>query len=532
MNMRRLILTLATVLAAVLSAPAQEYVPTPVTVSKEKVRIDGRLYYSHVVLEKQTLFGISKAYEVSIDEIYDANEAIGLRENGLKKNSIILIPIPDKKQAKEQAREQKNRKKDKSDPEADAVLPDEFAAEAGAVADTAAAARDTVVITATAVVGGTASETVFPAVDSVEVVLDTVLRPCPKSDVGVLLLLPFGARDGRGNRNYLDFYSGALLAARALGNEGINVNLTVKDVGNSVPELSEEDYASNDLIIGPVSMGQMRTVVSEAPEGTCIVSPLDARTMPLVDSCSCFIQAHGDSFSQYEDLVSWIRDDFSNGDRIILISETLKIAETVDSVKTCLDSTGLAYHNISYNILQGRSVTSSLKSLMSKDCVNRVLLVSESEAFVNDVLRNLNVMVHQKYPVSLYAPSKLRSFDTIEAENLHTANMHISTSYYVDYDDASVKDFLMKYRAVFRAEPSAFSYHGHDLVRFFVETVAKYGDNWINWLGEESAELLQTSFRFERIGEERGFVNTALRRMYYGPEYEMKYCGSVCREEQ
>ena len=34
---------------------AQSYVPTPVTISKEKVRIDGKICYSHIVLERQTL---------------------------------------------------------------------------------------------------------------------------------------------------------------------------------------------------------------------------------------------------------------------------------------------------------------------------------------------------------------------------------------------------------------------------------------------------------------------------------------------
>ena len=40
---------------------AQEYVAPPVTISKEKVKIDGKAFYSHIVLERQTLFSISKA---------------------------------------------------------------------------------------------------------------------------------------------------------------------------------------------------------------------------------------------------------------------------------------------------------------------------------------------------------------------------------------------------------------------------------------------------------------------------------------
>ena len=71
-------------------AHAQEYENTPVEISKEKVKIDGNICYSHIVLEKQTLYSISKAYGVSINDIYRFNP--GIKENGLKKNSILIIP--------------------------------------------------------------------------------------------------------------------------------------------------------------------------------------------------------------------------------------------------------------------------------------------------------------------------------------------------------------------------------------------------------------------------------------------------------
>lgn len=70
---------------------AQEYVALPVEVSDQKVMKDGKVYYSHVVLERQTLYSISKAYNVTLDDIFDANP--GLKENGLKKNAIIMIPM-------------------------------------------------------------------------------------------------------------------------------------------------------------------------------------------------------------------------------------------------------------------------------------------------------------------------------------------------------------------------------------------------------------------------------------------------------
>ena len=45
-----------------LHAQDTEYKATPVTISRDKVRENGKLYYSHVVLERQTLFSIAKAY--------------------------------------------------------------------------------------------------------------------------------------------------------------------------------------------------------------------------------------------------------------------------------------------------------------------------------------------------------------------------------------------------------------------------------------------------------------------------------------
>ena len=85
-----LIIAIALASVSPVIAMGQEYTNTPVTVSKDKVKVNGEVCYSHVVLEKQTLFSISKAYNVSVDEIYRLNPS--LKETGLKKNSIILIP--------------------------------------------------------------------------------------------------------------------------------------------------------------------------------------------------------------------------------------------------------------------------------------------------------------------------------------------------------------------------------------------------------------------------------------------------------
>lgn len=114
MNRKALVLILSAILGFMqfTAVSAQDYVAPAVTISKEKIRMDGKVYYSHIVLEKQTLFSISRTYGVTVHQLYEANA--NLRETGLKKNSIILIPIFDsEKAAKEIRQEQKEAEKQK-----------------------------------------------------------------------------------------------------------------------------------------------------------------------------------------------------------------------------------------------------------------------------------------------------------------------------------------------------------------------------------------------------------------------------------
>ena len=105
---------------------------------------------------------------------------------------------------------------------------------------------------------------------------------------------------------------------------------------------------------------------------------------------------------------------------------------------------------------------------MTTEGTNRIVIASESEAFVNDVVRNLNLLIFNNIDVVLYAPSKIRSFETIEVENLHNTSLHVSLTYHIDYESENVKSFLMRYRALYNTEPTQFAFQGYDIARYFL----------------------------------------------------------------
>ena len=157
---------------------------------------------------------------------------------------------------------------------------------------------------------------------------------------------------------------------------------------------------------------------------------------------------------------------------------------------------------------------------MSDVGVNRVVIASDSEAFVNDVVRNLNLIIHDKFNVILYAPAKIRTFETIEVENFHNTSLHASLTYYIDYEDQRVKNFLMKYRALFGTEPTQFAFQGYDVARYFLGLYSKYGEYWNQMIDKSDSNMLQSSFVCRRVPG-GGFTNTGIKRIIYGKDYSI-----------
>lgn len=541
----RLMLAMAMTFALPLSVSAQEYENTPVAISKEKVRVDGKVCYSHIVLERQTLFSISKAYNVSIEDIYKYNPSV--KESGLKKNSILIIPCQEETSVPVAAAVEEAAPVEQT-PSGGRVHVVKWFEDLDVIADKYGVSVEAImkanglkgrkltkrqklvipdsseVITEDTVAEEVPVEEAAPVEEAEEPVKedDTDERWIfPNREVSVSLLLPLKATGNASSRNNMDFYSGVLLATYDMAEEGIKTELSVYDVADGSLHVTKERIENSDIVIGPVSSGDIGRLFELAPEAKAVISPLDPRAEELTGTYESLIQAPAPHKVQYEDLAAWLKEDKKYSDKVIVITEKgARQSAAVDMMTAAVDSTGISYSPFSYSILEGRNVTDPLVRLMTDKGTNRFLIASESEAFVNDVVRNLNVLVHKKYDIVLYAPSKIRSFETIEAENFHNVNMHVSLGYYIDYSDKKVMDFLMKYRALFNTEPTQFAFQGYDVASYFIRLYSRYGDRWLNKMNDEERSMLQSTFRCEKL-EDGGFINTGVRRIIYGDDWSV-----------
>lgn len=567
----------AMIVSAQQTTAAQDYVTTPVSISKEKVRVNGKICYSHIVLEKQTLFSIAKAYDVTVADIYRFNPS--LQETGLKKNSIILIPskealasdepaksidsnkqevkhqeVNDDVQIQKTVKEDKqvDRKKEDKQKISDRKKPkthirkwyedlDVIAERYGVSVEAIMKAnnltgrklqnRQKLIIPdgeyfeEAGVEHDAENSQVKESASQADTLSSGSLMPewlfTPQKDVTMTLILPLKAGDEKSSRNNMDFYSGVLLAVKDLAEEGISTFLNVYDSSDETHPVTIEDIESSDIVLGPVSSGDIRRLVESIPSDKIVVSPLDQRAEPLTSTYINIVQAPTPHRAQYSDLMAWIREDMQEGDKVFIISEKgARVTDAINQMNAAIEASGLTYLPYTYNILEGRDVIEPLTAMMTADAANRVFIASESEAFVNDVVRNLNILVYNKLDIVLYAPSKIRSFDTIEVENLHNVASHVSLAYYIDYENPEVQDFIMKYRALFNTEPSQFAFQGYDAADYFITLCSRYGKRWEKKLDNARQSMMQSTFDFQKK-EEGGFVNQGVRRIVYGEKWSV-----------
>lgn len=562
-GLSRIITVAVLLMSYAIGATAQEYIAPEVEVSDQKVKKDGKVYYSHIVMERQTMYSISKAYNVTQEEIYEANP--GLRENGLKKNSIIMIPmqseakevIPEQKPAEEQKAEiaqqtvpqnEKPKTVDASvhkihtvrwfetlkDIAAKHKVSEEAIIAINNLPDGKVKNRQKLIIpTQEYAMSITQQDTDTNADEEdienmdLEIAFDTQEEEdssdvITKRRIKASLLLPLKATGNTSSKSNMDFYSGALIAVRELGESSIDIDLNVYDIASGTFEASRHDLESSDIVIGPVAAADITRLYSIAPGMKAVISPLDPKAEELTSTYTSLIHAPASRMIQYQDVAQWIKEDIMPGDRVIVISE--KEARKGDEgrmLRAAVDSAYLAYTPFSYSILEGRKIQEPLEAQMTLEGVNRVVIASDSEAFVNDVIRNLNLTIHNKFNVVLYAPAKIRTFETIEIENFHNTNLHSSLTYYINYNDEAVKRFIMKYRAMFKTEPTQFAFQGYDVTRYFMGLCAKYGEGWM--ANAEDASMLQSTFDLKPAGN-GGYINSGIRRIVYGNNYSVESC--------
>ncbi len=497
--------------STVVQAQDNKQIKTEIDYKDQPVKVDGKYLITHTVMPKETLYSISKRYNVTVEDLVTLNPTLA---SGLKANSIIIVKILDELPSNngERVTEGKpvvKREEGNKHDERKAVAYNNNESSRQAERKTSNNADDAFW---NEFYGATAQESAPVKVDLVR----------------MGLILPIHASDTlRFNRNYYDFYAGALIAAKELKENDKNLVLNLYDqfdYSSMAAMENTKDFIDNDIIVGPVKKQAIAEVLPfAAKRGIVIVSPMDQSSEAFVESYDNFIQVPPSDRLHSKYLYESLTEEYSHNHsrKVLLIHERSgkDVAEVGEAIKM-MDSLNIPYNSLAYGILEGRGILTKINSFLDKEAEQNIVIVpSNNEAFVSDVLRNLSLSMKQSYKVTLFGLPKWRNFETINVELFHQMNLHLSLPYFVNYDSEEVKSFIMQFRALFNGEPSPFAFQGYDIVKYFSNAIYSGGTKkFLKYLPK--AKMLQVDFDFSRKG--KGMENIAMRNIIYRPDFSIE----------
>lgn len=330
---------------------------------------------------------------------------------------------------------------------------------------------------------------------------------CPTESFNLGVYLPFSTGSDGQRAGVMDFYGGLLLGVKEMADDGMCINLDVRDTARE--EEMSSPYAS-DIVIGPFRSNDFELIAQE-DSTTLLVSPLDPKTAGLAASKSNVVQLAASNSGQYEFAL-----EYNDGDNFIIISSDMDTAGMND-VTRALDAKNIPY-TLCKCWVQGE--IEGWANAYKEDLTNKVILAINSEAVLNNAIRNMCIE-ENKGNIVCYAGNKVTSYESIPVENIHRAHIHVLCSYYVDYNDANVQDFIQKYRALYNSDPSQYAFQGRDLAVFLAATWREYGKAWANLINtREQMNLLQSSFKLIRT-ENGGLVNVGARKLEYQRDFKL-----------
>lgn len=490
------------------------------------------MYTFHTIQPKETLYGVSKQYNVSLEQITKANP--GLTSQTFSTGKIIRIPAVEieslpvteiKTVVKEI--EYKIKKKEtmyslckrfnitsnkliEYNPELKSGL------QAGMVIKIPVETEESV--------------TTYPNnqnefdIDALIAFRDEVQKV---NVVKIGLLLSFKSSDAKLAAARTEFYEGFLMAVDSLKKGGISVDLTVYDIGDGVQKTKEalqtEAVRNCHLIIGGTTNEQIELIADYALKNEInYVVPFSKCDKLTSENASVF-QVNTSYQNLYSYATSRACDLFANYNVIIVNTHNKDEKDLfIRTLKANMAEVGITYRELSFN---ERSFQSDISSMLSTTKPNVVIPISGSLEALAKISGPLRIIADTKsdYNLTLFGHPEWQKYTNDYLDDFFKLNAHMYTSFYANNLSADVQWFTHKYYKLYKKSMilsyPKYAMLGFDTGMYFISAINQWGSNFEDNLQSIKHNSLQTGFNFQRVNNWGGFINTSLYFVRYNKDH-------------
>ena len=349
--------------------------------------------------------------------------------------------------------------------------------------------------------------------------------------------------------SFLQFYEGFMMAAEALEQQGLKLDLTVLDVTDNVSTaeraLSSIENKDLDLIVGPF-FGKSFALIEEYAKtnGIPVVNPLSERESVIEHNPNVVKVKPGD-MGMILTLSNLVKNAYSNANVFIVSREKSDDAAFLDQLEHHLN---LAVHEevtvsgdeflkfarneserqelgsqmvrtldvegqvfATEDFRSGRtdevvfenpvkryaySDIAKAKSQLSGVRTNLIIAYGDDNVFATQMLNALTTEA-DRFPITLVCAPDWSKFEKLLVDNLLKMNAIYVSDFFVDYRSDEAKQFVRRFRSKYVSEPQKYAFEGYDVGYYFLSALMQYGsDDLVGCLHCYDAELLHTRYHF------------------------------------
>ncbi|WP_282019036.1 LysM peptidoglycan-binding domain-containing protein [Salegentibacter mishustinae] len=443
----------------------------------EPVILTDEVFEFYEVKPKETLFGLSRKFDVSQDSLMSLNPAL---EDGLKIGMVLKVPNTDDEDnlpgetedlASEAENENANKKLDLSNK--------------------------------------------LSNFNTKELV---VLLPYNLSQIDQDSISSYkdAILDDRVLRISLDFYSGVKMAVEKAKSFGISTQLKTYDTRRNVQEvtniISSNDFSSVDAVIGPLLQNTTEAAAARlAQYNVPVISPLSNREMRSYQN---LFQSRPTDEILKNAMFDYLEKN-AVGKNVIIIADAAKNQEKNELTQILPNSRV---------ILPSEAYLSAekIKGVLSKTQENWVILESSNIGLISSTTSALNRLARE-HQIKLFTTNRNSGFedDVVDNEHLGRLNFHYPS---VDkqYDDMMTEAFIEDYKEQFNMIPNQYVVRGYDLTLDILLRLASAEDlydSFEKYTGFTEYHENKFHYTSKRNG---GFYNDAVYIMSLDEELNLK----------
>jgi LysM repeat protein len=508
--------------------------------------IDGQKFYIHKTEKKQSLYAISKLYNVSVDELLKYNPEV---KSGLKakqelkipfaaqQNTVQVKPVPVFDSTKYVIHRAEKKEtifsicKRYNIPEKQLLIYNPSLAEGlkeGQLLIVGERQKPKLPVKEISKENRLPREKIQPAV------IDTAyFRPVSKPaklTYNVALMLPFRLNQSlnlnvsdlvKTNASFpqvssvaIDFYLGFKKAVDSIISKDFEVNLLLYDVDDSdslrpVQIASDPLFGEHDFIFGPFYASGFKVISKKARECSIpVVSPITQQNKILHNNI--FISKTNPSqYTLLETLADYCADSLmTDNSRLILVTseKDRKELQFSQAFKKYYNDRQKNLGRAAKDTVTVAKGFAGVKSAVGYGMKNVVVTLSANQVFIADFTTQLALLAGEKNELTLCGWEAVGNMDNIDQEYLNQLHFTFASACNLNNTDA-YKVAIEPYKEQLETSPDEYYYKGFDIATYYLNNLKTHGPQFIHRLDEFPSETNYMRFRFIRPDKTTGFDN-------------------------